>query len=200
MKVNNWDTKTADNCKLYDLMGIEWCNDCRCYAYCEKWHGERFMKQMTIFDIIEGPKKEIPCGYLEEDQYHLIGRELSFSELKDMIGKKVICTAHTENHKWYKVYKVIDYFVDSDKVYKRVRELPENTLKYSDKVNDYIHDVCGQKEAMDCYEIDYTCDRVALSDDNRKNQANAWVSEMYCRNGRHDPINGFAETFYELNI
>lgn len=157
-------------------------------------------KQITIFDIIEEPKKEIPCGYLEEDQYHLIGRELSFLELKDMIGKKVICTAHTESHKWYKVYKVVDYFIDSDKVYKMVRKLPENALKYPDKVNDYIHDVCGQKEAMDCYELDYICDRVALSDDNRKNQANAWVSEMYCRNGRHDPINGFADTFYELNI
>lgn len=158
------------------------------------------MKQMSIFDIIPETTRNIPCGYLEEDQYHLIGRELSFPELKDMIGKKVICTVHTESNTWYKVYKVVDYFVDSDKVYKQVRELPEGCLHYGDYVNDYIHDVCGQKEAMDCYEIDYTCDRVALSDDNRKNQANAWVSEMYCKNGRFDPVDGYADTFYELNV
>lgn len=63
----SWDIRTADNCKLPELMGNDYCNDCRCYAYCKKWHGERFMKQMTIFDIIEGPKKEISCGYIDED-------------------------------------------------------------------------------------------------------------------------------------
>ena len=54
----NWDIRTADNCKLYDLMGIEWCNDCRCYAYCEK--EGRFMKQITIFDIIPETTRDIP--------------------------------------------------------------------------------------------------------------------------------------------
>lgn len=55
MKANNWDTRSADSCKLSELMGTDYCNDCRCYAYCEK--EGKFMKQITIFDIIPEEKK-----------------------------------------------------------------------------------------------------------------------------------------------
>ena len=158
------------------------------------------MKQITIFDIIEKPIKDIQCGYLKEDQYHLIGRELRFSELKDLIGKKVVCSATTQSNKWYRVYKVVDYFENHDKFYKQVRELPENNIGYKEIVNDYIHDVIGIKECMDCYELDFICDRVALSDDNRSSKANAWISEAYCSNGRYQIDFNYPETFFELNI
>ena len=91
MKVNNWDTRSADSCKLSELMGTDYCNDCRSYAYCKEWHGGRFMKQMTIFDIIPENTRNIPCGYT--DDMSLIGRELRFDELKNLIGKKcIICS------------------------------------------------------------------------------------------------------------
>lgn len=196
MKVNNWDTRSADNCKLYDLMGIEWCNDCRCRSYCEK--EGRFMKQITIFDIIPDEKKEVPCGYTED--LSLIGRELRFNELQGMIGKKVVICSPRQSAVDYKVIRITDYWVDHDKVYKMVRPIPEGCLSYSDRVNDYIHDVCGQKEAMDCYELDYICDRVGFVDKDKNNQSDHFLSEMYCKNGRFDPMNEYADTFYELNI
>ena len=155
------------------------------------------MKQMTIFDIIEKPKKEPPCGYI--DDLLLVGRELRFQELKNMIGKKVVCSVSTESHTWYKVYKVIDYFEEHDKFYKQVRKLPENSIGYGQIVNDYIHDVVGIKECMDCYELSFICDRVVLSDSNLNDKANAWVSEAYCSNGRFKANTfDYPETFYEL--
>lgn len=194
MKVKNWDIRTADNCKLYDLMGIEWCNNCRCLSYCEK--EGKFMKQMTIFDIIPETTRDIPCGYI--DDISLIGRELRFNELQGMIGKKVLLCSPRQSAIDYKVIKITDYWVDCDKVYKMVRPIPEGCLHYSDRVNDYIHDVCGQKEAMDCYELDYICDRVGFVDKDKNNQSDHFLSEMYCRNGRFDPMNEYADTFYEL--
>lgn len=156
-------------------------------------------KQITIFDIIEQPvKKEPPCGYI--DDLLLIGRELQFQELKDMIGKKCIVSSSTASNIGFKVIRIFDYFENSGSVYKRVRELPEGCMRYGEYVNDYIYEKCGQKEAMKCYEKAYTCDKVGYSDNERCKASNSWVSEMYCRNGRHDPINGFAETFYELII
>lgn len=194
----NWDTRSADTCTLPELMGADYCNNCRDYAYCNK--KGRFMKQISIFDILERPKENIPCGYLKEEQYYLIGKKISFSQLKDLIGKKVICSVSTESNTWYKVYKVIDYYEDQDKFYKQVRELPENPIGYGQIVNDYIHDVVGIKECMDCYELDFTCDRVALCDSNLNDKANAWVSEAYSNNGRYKVDLDYPETFYELNI
>jgi len=154
------------------------------------------MKQITIFDIIQ--TGETPCGYLKEEQYYLIGRELDFQELKNLIGKKVICTSPTQSKTWYRVYKVIDYFENNDKFYHQVEKLPENNIQYSAIVNDYIHDVVGVKECMDCYELSFTCDRVALTDKDRSDSANAWVSEAYCSNGRFEPVSIYPETFFEL--
>lgn len=159
------------------------------------------MKQITIFDLFQSKDTEIPCGYLKEEQYYLIGKEIPFVQLKDLIGHKVVNSVITESHTWYKVYKVIDYFENSDKYYKQVRELPDNSFKYGEIVNDYIHDVVGIKECMECYELDFTCDRIALSDSNLNNKANAWVSEANCSNGRFE-YSGlpYPETFYELNV
>ena len=156
------------------------------------------MKQMTIFDIIPENIRNIPCGYT--DDMSLIGRELRFDELKNLIGKKCIICSPRQSAIDYMVIKITDYWVDCDKVYKQVRELPEGCLQYSDRVNDYIHDVCGQKEAMDCYELDYTCDRVGYVNKDKNTVSDHFLSEMYCSNGRYEPVNSFADTFYELNI
>lgn len=156
------------------------------------------MKQMTIFDIIPETARNILCGYT--DDVSLIGRELRFDELKNLIGKKCIICSPRQSAIDYKVIKITDYWTDCDKVYKMVRKLPEGCLQYGDWVNDYIHDVCGQKEAMGCYELDYTCDRVGYVDKDKNNQSDHFLSEMYCKNGRFDPVDGYADTFYELNV
>lgn len=133
--------------------------------------------QMTIFDIISSNKpKTAPYGYT--DDMSIIGRELTFKDLKNYIGKQIVCTVKTESNLWYRVYKVIEYFENCDTYYKRVRPLPPNDYDYGEIVNSYIHDVVGIKECMACYEPAFTCDRLALSS-NGKNKADSWISESY---------------------
>lgn len=160
------------------------------------------MKQITIFDIIakdEQPKQlppAIPYGYIKD--FRIVGRELTFQDLKNYIGKRIIECISNESNQHFRVYKVIDYFEDCDTFYKRVRPLPDNTLHYGEIVNEYIHDVCGQKEAMACYEPYFTCDRVALSDKEGTDKANAWVSEAWCKDGRYDTGEANAYSFHQL--
>lgn len=133
--------------------------------------------QMTIFDILAPDEpKTVPYGYIDDTS--IVGREITFKDLQNFIGKQIICTVETESHLYYRVYKVIDYFKECDKFYKRVRPLPENLHDYGEFVNSYIHDVVGIKECMDCYEFAYSCDRIALSS-NGKDKADSWVSEFY---------------------
>lgn len=156
------------------------------------------MQQISIFDLIEITHKDIPCGYIkEEDESILVGRELRFSELKDMIGKKCLVSATTESRRWYKVVKILTYKEDCDKIYKQVRELPENDIGYGEYVNEFIHDVVGIKECMDCYEVDYTCDRVGFANNDKRKEPDGWVSESWCSGGRFKTY-GTTEAFFEL--
>ena len=151
------------------------------------------MQQIDIFDIL--PKQlplDVPCGYISDPD--LVGEVIPFTSLKDYIGKKVV-KAYEGG---YKVYKVIEYIENCDTFYKRVRPLPDNALHYGEIVNEYIHDVCGQKEAMACYEPYFTCDRVALSDKEGTDKANAWVSEAWCKDGRYDIGEANAYSFHQL--
>ena len=151
------------------------------------------MQQIDIFDIL--PKQlplDVHCGYINDPD--LVGEVIPFTSLKDYIGKKVV-KAYEGG---YKVYKVIEYIENCDTFYKRVRPLPDNALHYGEIVNEYIHDVCGQKEAMACYEPYFTCDRVALSDKEGTDKANAWVSEAWCKDGRYDIGEANACSFHQL--
>lgn len=138
------------------------------------------MNQIDIFDLI--PKQlpiDVPCGYIDDPD--LLGREIPFPDLKNYIGKKVV-KAYEGG---YKVYKVIEYIENCDTYYKRVRPIPDNAFHYDEYVNEYIYSVVGQKAAMACYEAAFTCDRIALSDKEGSEQANAWTSETYCKGGKY---------------
>jgi len=153
------------------------------------------VKQIDIFEII--PKQlpiDVPCGYIDDPD--LVGKEISFPDLKNYIGKKIV----KSYEQGYKVYKVIEYIENSDSYYKRVKPLPDNALRYGEYVNEYIYNVVGQKEAMACYEKAFSCDRVALSDKEGSEQANAWVSEAYCKSEKYTMFSdNFANyTFHEL--
>lgn len=156
------------------------------------------MEQLSIFDVFgikDDKPRDIPCGYLDDES--LVGRELQFSELEGMIGKKVIISSNVG----YKVVRIETYIKDHDEVYKKVRPIPEGCLQYGEYVNGYIHDIVGEKKAMECYELAYSCDRVGFADFEQCKGSRGWISEMYCNNGRHEPIDGpNADTFYELNI
>lgn len=159
------------------------------------------MEQITIFDILVIDKpdcKDIPYGYIKD--MRIVGKELTFQELKNYIAKKIIKCLSTESNQYFRVYKVIEYHEDCFTYYKRVRPLPPNSIGYGEYVNEYIHDVVGIKECMACYEPAFTCDRVALSD-NGGNKSNAIVCEAYCSNGRYEELldyqNGL-ESFYEV--
>lgn len=160
------------------------------------------MKQLSFFDLLEPEdeiKKEVPYGYL--DDLSLVGRELKFTELKDLVGQKCILSTTSARGTTYKVVKITSYWENCDKVYHQVKPLPEGCIAYGDKVNGYIHDVVGQKEAMECYELSYVCDRVAFTDSDRKQDINKMcVSEAYCSNGRYEPLwLSSAESFYLIS-
>ena len=49
MKTRNWDTETADKCKLPELIP-DICEGCRDYAYCHR--------QLTLEDFMRGESDE----------------------------------------------------------------------------------------------------------------------------------------------
>ena len=129
-------------------------------------------------------------GYTED--HSVIGERLHFTDLKDMIGEKVVTTCGN----WYKVVKITEYYEECEKIYKRVRELPASDIGYGEYVNSYIHDVCGIGECMDCYEVAYICDRVRYSDRDSDNTGGCTACEAYCDQGRYQPITSDLQKFY----
>lgn len=150
------------------------------------------MEQMSIFDFL--PQDDITCRILKEEDKYLIGKVIPFTALKDMIGKKVIVQ---DLHR-YRIVLITQYWEKSKKIYKRVRPLPDNDIGYGEYVNDYIHDVCGIKECMDCYELFKEFDSVSYSESEKK-KSDCFMSEYYCTGGRWNMVGSLNETFYELN-
>ena len=50
----NWDTRTADKCKI-PTVKPEFCNGCRDLAYCT---AQKARKQISIFDLLEEQEEE----------------------------------------------------------------------------------------------------------------------------------------------
>lgn len=48
MKAKNWDTETADTCRLPEFIP-DVCERCRCYAYC---HRQRTIEEM-LEEVVE---------------------------------------------------------------------------------------------------------------------------------------------------
>lgn len=159
------------------------------------------MSQISIFEAFADlvpVEDRVPFGTLEDE--NLIGRELRFKELKDFVGKKVVLVSEQPYTDHYSVVKITKFWEEADAIYKRVRELPERWANtYEDRVNDYIHDHCGAREAMACYELECTCDSVSYARKERELSGDCGVSEMYCSNGRCTPLwSKFLCTFHEL--
>ena len=111
--------------------------------------------QLTLFDFLP---KDIPLGYIKHEEVDAYkGEVIPFNQLADLIETKVLMECPRQGAVGYKVVLVKKYLIDSDKVYRW------------DK---------GDSELIG------TCDRVRLSDDNRRGKANMWVSERYCKDGR----------------
>ena len=151
-------------------------------------------EQMSIFDLIE-QERDISCRWLKDGDDDLIGKVIPFRELKDKIGEKVIVNTVTSG---YRIVRIFAYYENCNTIYKRVRPLPSSDIGYGEYVNEYIHDVCGIKECMACYDPFMVFDAVAYSDKD-KGKANSYVSEYYCTGGRWNMIGSINETFHELN-
>lgn len=112
--------------------------------------------QLTIFDILP---KELKLGYIKDEEVEAYkGSIITFSQLADFIEEAVLMECPRQSAVDYRVVRVKKYLTDCDKVY-----------RWSD----------GDSELIG------VCDRVSLTDDNRKGKANMWVSEMYCIDGRY---------------
>ena len=151
-------------------------------------------EQMSIFDLIE-QERDISCRWLKDGDDDLIGKVIPFRELKYKIGEKVIVNTVTSG---YRIVRILEYHNNCNMIYKRARPLPSSDIGYGEYVNEYIHDVCGIKECMACYEPFEVFDMVGYSD-KEKGKANSYVSEYYCTGGRWNMIGSVNETFHELN-
>lgn len=54
--------------------------------------------QISMFNSL--PVSMKPGDWIEEEH---VGRELTFDEIADMVGKLIVFDYSTESHKWYKV-------------------------------------------------------------------------------------------------
>lgn len=114
------------------------------------------MKQLTWDDMLP---KNIPLGYIKDNDIEKYkGTVIVFSELPEHIDERILMESPRQSAIDYRVVLVKRYLTDCDKVY-----------RWSD----------GDAELVG------TCDRVRLSDDNKRGKENMWVSEMYCKDGRY---------------
>lgn len=112
--------------------------------------------QMTLFDILP---RELPLGYIKDSEVETVkGEVIPFNQLANFIETKVLMECPRQSATDYRVVLIKRYLTDCDKVY-----------RWKDGGSEQIG----------------TCDRVGLSDDNRRGKENMWVSEMYCRDGRY---------------
>lgn len=158
------------------------------------------MEQITIFDFIQ-QEKDISCRWLKDGDDDLIGKVIPFRDLKKYISKKVIASCGITGGKHnYRIVQITEYHENSHKIYKRVRPLPPNGIGYGEYVNDYIHDVCGIKECMECYDLFMEFDSVSFSDADKRKKGNCSISEYWCTGGRWNFPQHALETFHELNV
>lgn len=59
--------------------------------------------QINLFDIIQGGISFNPGDWVEKD---VLGEQLTFDEITQMIGKLIVMDKSTESHEWYKVVLV----------------------------------------------------------------------------------------------
>lgn len=156
------------------------------------------MEQMSIFDFLQ--PKDTSCRWLKDGDDCLIGKVIPFRDLKNMVGKKVIVSTMNGNGSNYRIVQITDYHENSHKIYKRARPLPSNDIGYGEYVNDYIHDVCGIKECMECYDLFMEFDCVSFSDADKRKKGNCSISEYWCTGGRWNMPASHIETFHELNV
>lgn len=62
----------------------------------------RLSNQLSLFDRLE--LKE-PGDYVEEH-----GRELSFDELEEMVGRLIVYDCSTQSHEWLKIVRVVEIY------------------------------------------------------------------------------------------
>lgn len=114
------------------------------------------MNQLTLFDLMP---KQLSLGYMADDEVAAYkGEPIPFKDLANRIEERVIEEMPREGAIDYRVVLVKKYLTDCDKVY---------------MWKDGKAEVAG------------TCDRVSLSDDNRRGKANMWLSEMHCADSQH---------------
>lgn len=60
-------------------------------------------QQLDIFDFINIPKQFKPGDWIEKE---FCGKQLSFGEIANSIGKLIVMDKSTSSHEWYKVVLV----------------------------------------------------------------------------------------------
>lgn len=134
-------------------------------------------------------KENIPLGYIRrlskaDEESVNIGRVIPFTELRSLVGEKVLNLIFTKNYDgtlipWYKIVRITDYLVKSD-------------IAYRWSLDKHGYSKTG---------IKYVCDRVCYTDNDRVKTTNGIVREDWCSNGRFGPVgNTTPYSFYEFTV
>ena len=147
--------------------------------------------QLSLYDIFT---QNVPIGFIGEEHK---GRKLKFQELEDYVGKRVVISRSTTNSEYYSVVTITSYHKNAGRTYKLKNNAERSTHGYPTRLNEYIWSLGMDKDE---YAPDYFYDQIGYSDDKRNCKENSWVGEIYCSNGRHEPIANYPENFYEYAL
>ena len=134
--------------------------------------------QVTLYELFS---ENASLGFIDEKN---VGIPLNFSQLKDYVGKKIVCESITgsgaDSKIWHKVILLTNYYEGCDQWYTDGKEYH----------NEYYFSICGKERAQQLKKA-FKCDRIGYTDDKRTKKENSWISEAFCVNGRF-PSLGYA--------
>lgn len=161
-----------------------------------------------MFDFSEPVKKDKPdfeiFHKLTDDELVHVGRELSFQELEDMIGEKVLMMYNYQFNpdrpvdNPYFVVQINDYYKDCEKVYKRIDSNNKDYGHYGTFLHGYVYSLMDEK-AKPLYELLGTSDQVAYSCSPKRPKSTEFqMNEMHCNKSKWGKISEHCNSFFEI--
>ena len=125
----------------------------------------------------ENPLLKFDLGecFSDEEYGKYMGHELKFDELEGYVNHRIIKGSHTNAGIIYSVVKLISFSKDAEKVYRN------QDGKF---FGEFLYDMSSKEEKSKA-EFAGMASRIGYATGARENKANAWVSEIFCANGKY---------------
>ena len=120
-------------------------------------------------------KLELGKGFDKEMFENFRGDELTFRDLKDYVGEKIIIEKNYNHGNVYVVVKLTSFNEDSEKVYRNSN---------GEYVGEYLYEIAGE-EKRKSLTFAGMASRIGYASGIRETKENSWVSELFCANGKY---------------